>query len=375
MDHLLNQLGSDFRGTLHEIRGLLELVHEGPISGRQADYIDRCRRGADRLLILVGDLLELAQADTPDPSCEVFDLENAVVELGTVMQWMAEARDMRLSWRFEGALPGAVSGDPLLLQDTLRRLIAVALDLARPEPLDATCQDCSGIELSVGAANGLLRFCISAPEGEGVAEILAHPHFASTELHEATRGLNVVRRRIEGLDGALDASAWGGRFLIEATLPFHEAPAPPPGPIAEPTAASSGGGLRLLVAEDSDISFLVFEAYVKKEGYSLTRALNGAQAVKMALQGTFDVIVMDVMMPEMDGYTATRLIREWEIATGRIPLPILLLSADEARRLSRIGAQVGCSGYLTKPATKAQVLAALKYYSRPEVAPSAVSPQ
>jgi CheY-like chemotaxis protein len=365
MDNLLHQLGNDLRGTLHDIKGLLELVREGPINGRQGDYIDRCRCGADRLLGLVGDLLELTLAETPEPSSGVFAVENTIVEIGTLMQWMAEARNMHLSWQFEGALPAAVSGDPLLLQDTIRRLIVTALDLARPDWLDAAAsQDSGAVELSVGAAIGSLRFRITAPAGPGTAEILAHPHFAAVELRDATRGLNIVRRRLQGSGGTLDASASGGGFLIQATIPFHEAAAPCPGPTAQLGASSSGKALRLLVAEDSDDSFLLLQAYLVKEGHALSRALNGAQAVEMAHRGTFDFIVMDVNMPEMDGYTATRLIREWETATGRIPLPILLLSADEARRQSQIGAQVGCSGYLTKPATKAQILAALKFYSR-----------
>ena len=71
---------------------------------------------------------------------------------------------------------------------------------------------------------------------------------------------------------------------------------------------------------------------------------------------------MDVNMPGMDGYSATRLIREWETEHGRTRLPILLLSADDLDRQVRIGGAAGCSGYLTKPTTKAQVLAALNFY-------------
>jgi CheY-like chemotaxis protein len=370
MDSLLHQLGNDLRGTLHDVMGLLELVREGPMTSRQADYINRCRVGSDRLLNLLGDLLELTQSEPLVPSLEVFDVASAIVESVTLMQWMAEARNMQLSWQFETELPAAISGDSRLLQDILRRLIASALDLAAPEQLSPAVHDRHHTHLSVSTEEGALQFRIAAPAGEGTAEILAHSDFAATKPREATLGLNIIRRRLQGLGGTLVASVSSGRFLIRAAIPFHEAPAPP-----EPTARpdpSSGKALRLLVAEDSDDSFLVLQAYLEREGHSLSRALHGAEAVEMARRGTFDFIVMDVNMPEMDGYTATRLIREWETSTGRIPLPILLFSADEAWRQSRIGAQVGCSGYLTKPATKAQILAALKFYSRPEIVASAL---
>ena len=124
--------------------------------------------------------------------------------------------------------------------------------------------------------------------------------------------------------------------------------------------------LSLLIAEDSDDSFFLLQAYVANEGHQLTRALNGAQAVELAKSGKFNFVVMDVKMPVMDGYTATRLIREWETEQGRPRLPILLLSAEEAAVQMRVGANAGCSGYLTKPATKTQVLTALDFYARPD---------
>jgi len=93
--------------------------------------------------------------------------------------------------------------------------------------------------------------------------------------------------------------------------------------------------------------------------------MNGAEAVVMFQSGEYDFVVMDVNMPVMDGYTATALIRQHETEQGRPRLPILLFSADDENRQIHMGAAVGCSGYLTKPATKAQVLAALSFYAQP----------
>jgi CheY-like chemotaxis protein len=121
--------------------------------------------------------------------------------------------------------------------------------------------------------------------------------------------------------------------------------------------------LRLLLAEDNDNSFRLFMSYVKAAGHTVSRVLNGAEAVEMAKHGDYDLIVMDVNMPRLDGYAATRLIREWETEQGRARLPILLLSADDLERQVRLGGAAGCSGHLTKPTTKAQVLAALNYYA------------
>jgi CheY-like chemotaxis protein len=118
----------------------------------------------------------------------------------------------------------------------------------------------------------------------------------------------------------------------------------------------------ILVAEDSDESYALLDNYTRGEGYRITRAKDGAEAVESAKSGTFDLIVMDANMPKMDGYAATAAIREWETERQRARLPILLFSADDEERQIFRGAEVGCSGYVTKPATRAQVLAALAFY-------------
>src|SRR5262249_31974482 len=122
----------------------------------------------------------------------------------------------------------------------------------------------------------------------------------------------------------------------------------------------------------SDESFLLIQAYTQSEGHQVLRALNGAEAVEMAKAVDYDFVVMDANMPVMDGYTATGLIREWETKTGRTRRPILILSADDSETQMRNGAAVGCSGYLTKPTTKAKVLTALAYYTSPAIQDPAI---
>jgi CheY-like chemotaxis protein len=121
--------------------------------------------------------------------------------------------------------------------------------------------------------------------------------------------------------------------------------------------------LKLLVAEDSNDSFNLFQVYVRGEGHTVSRAFTGAEAVDMVKTNEYDLVMMDVDMPVMDGYTATRTIREWETRQGRTRIPIVLLSAESAQRQRRIGASIGCSGYLTKPAPREAVLRALSYFS------------
>jgi CheY-like chemotaxis protein len=88
------------------------------------------------------------------------------------------------------------------------------------------------------------------------------------------------------------------------------------------------GAVRVLVAEDSDESFQLFQLNTMEEGYEITRVTNGMEAVSAARLGKFDFIVMDATMPKLNGYEATRIIREWETTESRTRLPILLFSSD-----------------------------------------------
>jgi CheY-like chemotaxis protein len=174
--------------------------------------------------------------------------------------------------------------------------------------------------------------------------------------------LPVVRKRLIGMGGSLTfGSNPGGAFELRLSLPMKLAPGTARSNDPEPARAASR--LRLLVAEDSNESFALFRVYVKDEGHEVSRALDGAQALEMVKSGEYDMVVMDIDMPVMDGYTATRAIREWETQQGRPRLPIILLSADSVTRQRGMGASAGCSGYLTKPAPKGAVLQAIHYYA------------
>lgn len=355
METLLAGLGAEIRETLHSLMGMLELVREEPLTENQSQCLARCQAGADHLMSSANDVLELARIEPPPYASDPLELEHTVEEIASVMQLLAESRGQELAWSFGSNLPAVIEGDRRLLQDTWRRLLASSLERAPGGRVD----------LSVRAVDGqTLAF-------EAVASPVENP---GPEGLDFSLALRLVRKRLGRLGGSLTVETEPGRVITRMQLPFKTAQAQPGEKSPQKRAAEGSQNpiapLNLLVAEDSDDSFYLLQAYVGSQGHKLARALDGAQAVEMAKTGLYDFVFMDVKMPAMDGYTASRLIREWETGQGRPRLPILLLSADEAARQMRLGADVGCSGYLAKPATRAQVLAALDFYARPRLEPS-----
>jgi CheY-like chemotaxis protein len=349
MDTLLRRLGDEVRETLHQIMGLMELMTEEPLSERQSQYLSRCRASADQLLCDANDLAELAGVEFPKAEPVPFPLSSTIEEIAGLMWLLASRRGGAFYWKLEGDLPARVLGDARLLQDLLRRAIESAMRTAPWGKIQMIAKP---------SGEHALAFEITATAADPP---VCEAEFAGSDGLGCALGLSIVRKRLDQLGGHLTTTVEGGIATLLMTVPYQ-----PAGDSSVDTRTNAGAPLNLLVAEDSDDSYLLIEAYLENEGHTLSRALDGAQALEMAKTGSYDFIVMDVMMPVMDGYTATRLIREWETEQGRARLPILLLSADEAARQMRIGANAGCSGYLTKPATKAQVLAALSYYARPE---------
>ena len=140
-------------------------------------------------------------------------------------------------------------------------------------------------------------------------------------------------------------------------------------PATERPAAQARGipakpqSLRILLAEDSQDNVFLIEAYLKASGYTADVARNGQIALEKFISGNYDVVLMDVQMPIMDGYSAARRIRQWETENGATPVPILALTAHALPEEVRKSLDAGCTTHLTKPILKATLLAAIEEHT------------
>jgi CheY-like chemotaxis protein len=360
MELLLLTLGHEVRQTLHHMLASVELLTEEPLSTGQSDQVSKLRSGIDQLLRTSNDVAELANSEAVSSSVTSCELPEVIIGVMELIRPGAVKRGLDLKCVIDPGVPRHVVADRRLIEGVLYRVLHDRIK--RTER--------GGVTVSAGAT-------VTGPESAQL-NIMMHdtgPGIAAgnTDLQPLTGsqaeylGLEVAKRRLAAVAGNLDITAsTAGGTTITITVPLT---------VSSRRAASSGmasvsaeatdvvSPLRLLVAEDSDECFTVFRAFVREEGHQVTRALNGTQAVEMFKNGDYDLVVMDACMPAMDGYTATRLIRETETESGRTRVPVVLLSAEDAARQMRMGAAVGCSGYLTKPASKTEVLRALRHYS------------
>ena len=122
--------------------------------------------------------------------------------------------------------------------------------------------------------------------------------------------------------------------------------------------------MRILVAEDSTVNLVLIQAYLKDPSFEVQTAPNGAVALEKFQSGAYDVVLMDIQMPVMDGYTATRLIREWEAEHQKRPTPILALTAKAFKEEEQESLAAGCNAHMIKPIRKADLLEALRKHTQ-----------
>jgi CheY-like chemotaxis protein len=365
---LIEVFNSDARNAMHSILGFLELVSDGALDPAQREYIEACRAAADRHFRGIEDVrVILGLAAEEKPAITHFAPGELFARVAEVIGVIARRTGVGLYCNVDSSVPHLVTADLDRIGHALLRISEAVVSAIESGDVHLNLRAL----LSTDGIN--LIFEIFVP-GKMLPPILMRAlQQVEFELDaglpgSGALGLAAARKLATAIAGRVDAStdsSTGTRIAV--TIPV----AAPAGDVvqAQPRAALSSDtqhALRILVAEDSEDSFQLFKAFLQGQPHTVARATNGAEAVDLANTGTFDLVFMDIRMPVMDGYTATRRIRELETGMDRPRMPIVVLSAEDLRAQRRQGALVGCSGHLAKPLRKHELLQAISAYSIPE---------
>ena len=356
---IIAKLENDARNELHSIMGMLELVARGPLTRAQSDYLRFCKSSTDRLLRSVQNAAILFKQDTDASQVNLFSLHDVVRDVTNLMEVLARRKGLSLRCQIESDTPNRVIGDRDRLQDILVRLLENAVRFTHHGYIRLTG---SGVEEKPRGCRVQFDICDTGP---GIPLEVVSSLSDETPVRIADRGLGlpIVRKLVLSMNGELTFGRQEpAGSLVRVTLPFVTATEEHP--TRESVAHGNAAPLSILVAEDSDDSYYVLEFQLLREGHRLTRAVSGTRALELFKAGNFDLVLMDVHMPEMDGYSATRAIRVWETGCARARVPIVVLSSDSPATQLQHGAKVGCSAYLTKPVSSEALRAVLRRYAR-----------
>jgi CheY-like chemotaxis protein len=342
---ILNNLCNEARNSVHATFGLIEL-HRGTTatdSSWQAG-LEIGRASADRLLCSIDDVRDLLSNTPVLDAVEEFDLSLCLGETIELMSLASREQANRIILQAP-VEPLLVRQDRQAVEQVLTRILDAALKLAR------TGQVC--VTSSVGPGGSGVRFAIALPNSDLAAQLAdclnADPEqvvFKDDADVSFRVAVMVAGKRLRALGGTAEFTCVSG----EPTCLAVYLPSQPDGsgrldrqhqhdPRRDP--------LNILLAEDSDDSYALSELLLRTE--NVWRAHTGLEAIDLVKMQRFDVVLMDVHMPGMDGYSAIRTIRDWETQTGNARTPIVVLSSDDLDTQQRSAAQSGCSGFLRKP--------------------------
>jgi hypothetical protein len=350
LEHFCNEA----RNFAHAAFGIMEL-QPGSAADEADDSAAIGRTSADQLLRSIDDVRDLLTNAAPAPGAtEKFDVGLCAMEIVEVLN-LASGR--RATHMLLETLPGAlpITQDRKAVEQILTRVLDTAFKLAQTGEVRVRAGSTheNRVRLSVAARDaGLavrLAKWLNANLDESALEDPGDVPFGIAVM--------VAGKRLRVLGGAAElAHDSAGHSFVNLDLPSQAHGSGSQDP-AESRPDAHPGFLSVLVAEDCDDSFVLSELTLNDE--HVRRARDGAEALRMIQTHRFDVVLMDVHMPGMDGYAAIRCMRDWETQTGNARTPIVVLSSDDLETQRRSAAQCGCSGFLRKPLRRSDLTSLL----------------
>ena len=359
----LANMSHEIRTPLNGVIGVAQALSRTELSGEQREMLTLIESSGHTLQTLLSDILDLARVESGrmEIQSEPFDLDRAIREAAQL--YSATAADKGLQFFVETA-PEArtwVQGDVVRLKQILTNLVSNAVKFTQSGFISLTVAP--GPDREDGAT---LRFSVE-DTGIGFDSSARERLFGRFEQADGaiTRkfggsglGLSICRQLATMMDGDLDCeSEPGGGSSFFLTLPFQ----PVEAPVAQADLASSSLGdviptLRVLLADDHATNRKVVEMILAHSPVELTSVENGAEALEAFRAGDFDLVLMDMQMPVMDGLAATREIRLHELTMGRAATPIVMLTANALPEHVAAGVEAGADRHLSKPFSATDLL-------------------
>jgi len=357
-----NQTKSAFLATMsHEIRtplngvlGMTQAMAMDRLPKAQAERLDIIRQSGEALLAILNDVLDLSKIEAGKLELETVDFDLADLLLGAQSAFTALANKKGLSFALTISEPaqGAYAGDPTRLRQILYNLISNALKFTEAGEIRVTADYVDDARLVVAVRDTGVG--IPADRLGKLFEKFVQADASTTRKFGGTGlGLSICQELATLMQGAVGATSELGRgttFTLDIPLPRVAGASLAPAE-RRPVAAAIGSpmNLRVLAAEDNAVNQLVLRTLLLQFGVDLTVVDNGLLAVEAWEQETWDLILMDAQMPEMDGPTAVRAIRAREAATGRPRTPILALTANVMTHQIDAYRLAGMDGHVAKP--------------------------
>ena len=378
---IANRAKSDFLANIsHELRtpmnavvGLANILHNSDLPAqKQREFIKTLQLSAQSMMHLINDLLDIAKIEHDQMQLDKvpFNLAELVEEIISIMAVKAHEKGIELAVHYGPSVEAAFIGDPLRLRQVLLNLVsnAVKFTHAGLVTLEVDARDNS----ITGLCDVLMEVTdtgigIPLDKQDTIFSKFSQADTSITRKYGGTGlGLSICKTLVEMMDGTIGVTSvpgHGSTFRVSLSLPRSgERPAlpdqtrneavPATKPPAQPRqaiAANDSGAPRVLLVEDYKDNVLVASVLLEELGYAIDLAENGRIAIDKFQRGHYDLILMDVQMPELDGLEATRRIRAAERENGLEATPIIAMTAHSLPGDREKCINAGMDDYISKP--------------------------
>ncbi len=347
----LANMSHELRTPMNAVVGLTDLVLRDELSAQQRESLETVRESSNGLLLLLDDLLDLSKVEAGALRLDraPFAVREVLGQLDRLLRPRAIAKHIGFEVRLAGDVPEVLIGDSHRLTQVMTNLIGNAIKF--------TARGTVSIEVSWAAPKLALRvkdsgIGMTADQMSNLFQPFTQADVSMTREFGGTGlGLAIVKRLCELQLGTVEVeSMLGAGSIFTATLEYElgsEMPAPERAKGVKVRPIETLGGLRVLVAEDNAVNRRVVQRLLERLGVAVTTVNNGAEALAQLNREPFDIVLMDLQMPVMDGLEATRRIR----ASGITQPAIIALSANAMAEDKRLAWAAGMNDFLAKPIT------------------------